>query len=42
VADPLARYFGNSLTADELLPAADAFHFTTRFEDWLAQQPVVV
>jgi len=38
VADPLARYFGNSLTVDELLPGPDAFQFTTRFEDWLAQQ----
>ena len=38
VADPLARYFGNALTPDELLPGADAFRFTTRFEDWLQQQ----
>jgi hypothetical protein len=38
VADPLARYFGNSLTADELLPRADAFRFSTRFEDWLQLQ----
>lgn len=42
VADPLARYFGNSLAVDELLPGAEAFHFTTRFEDWLAQQSVAV
>lgn len=38
VADPLARYFGTTLTADELLPSPDAFHFPTRFEDWLQQQ----
>ena len=38
VADPLARYFGNSLTPDELLPGPDAFRFTTRFEDWLQLQ----
>jgi len=42
VADPLARYFGNSLAIDELLPGADAFHFTTRFADWLQQQTVTV
>ena len=42
IADPLARYFGNSLMIDELLPGADAFHFTTRFEDWLEQQTVTV
>lgn len=40
VADPLARYFGNSLTTDELLPGKDAVIFTTRFEDWLQQQTV--
>ena len=38
-ADPLARYFGSTLTADELLPGADAHRFSTRFEDWLQQQP---
>ncbi len=35
VADPLARYFGNTLARDELLPAPTAHRFTTRFEDWL-------
>lgn len=34
--DPLARYFGASLTETELLPAADAFRFPTRFSDWLS------
>ena len=38
VADPLARYFGNSLTADELLPRPGAVRFSTRFEDWLQLQ----
>ncbi|WP_066039261.1 SDR family oxidoreductase [Herbiconiux solani] len=34
-ADPLARYFGNTLAPDELLPGPDAYRFSTRFEDWL-------
>ncbi|GAA3861673.1 SDR family oxidoreductase [Leifsonia kafniensis] len=37
VADPLARYFGNALAENELLPAPDAYTFPTRFEDWLQQ-----
>ena len=39
VADPLARYFGNTLTAEELLPGPDAFLFPTRFDEWLRRQP---
>jgi len=35
VADPLARYFGNDLTEDELLPGPDAVIAGTRFENWL-------
>ena len=35
-ADALARYFGNTLTATELLPSPDAHRFGTRFSDWLA------
>ena len=35
VADPLARYFGNTVTERELLPGRDAVRSTTRFEDWL-------
>jgi uncharacterized protein YbjT (DUF2867 family) len=34
-ADPLARYFGNTLSESELLPDPDAFRFPTRFEEWL-------
>ena len=34
-ADPLAQYFGNTLTESELLPNPDAFRFSTRFVDWL-------
>lgn len=34
-ADPLARYFGNTLTESELLPSPDAFRFPTRFADWV-------
>ena len=36
VADPLARYFGNNLALDELLPGAGAVIAPTRFDDWLA------
>jgi len=36
-ADPLARYFGNTLTETELLPSPDAYRFETRFTDWLAR-----
>jgi uncharacterized protein YbjT (DUF2867 family) len=35
VADPLARYFGNNLAEDELLPGPDAVIAGTRFDDWL-------
>jgi len=35
VADPLARYFGNNLAEDELLPGPGAVIAGTRFEDWL-------
>ncbi|GAB3605072.1 SDR family oxidoreductase [Conyzicola nivalis] len=35
VADPLARYFGNNLGEDELLPGAGVVITPTRFEDWL-------
>lgn len=35
VADPLARYFGSTLTADELLPYADATLAATTFAQWL-------
>ena len=35
VADPLARYFGNTLSERELLPGDDAILSTTRFEEWL-------
>jgi len=35
VADPLARYFGNDLAEDELLPGPGAVIAGTRFEDWL-------
>jgi uncharacterized protein YbjT (DUF2867 family) len=37
VADPLARYFGNTLGEDELLPGAAAVIAPTRFDDWLAR-----
>lgn len=36
VADPLARYFGSALTADELLPYPDATFSSTTFAQWLA------
>ena len=36
VADPLARYFGNSLGEDELLPGSMATIAPTSFDDWLA------
>jgi len=36
VADPLARYFGNDLGVDELLPGPDAVIAPTHFDDWLA------
>ena len=35
VADPLARYFGNQLAEDELLPQADAEIVPTHFTEWL-------
>jgi len=35
VADPLARYFGNNLKEDELLPSDGVIIVPTRFEDWL-------
>jgi uncharacterized protein YbjT (DUF2867 family) len=35
VADPLARYFGNRLGVDELLPGPDAVIAPTHFDDWL-------
>jgi len=37
VADPLARYFGNTLGEDELLPGAGAVIAPTRFDEWLAR-----
>lgn len=39
-ADPLARYFGHTLSRTELLPGPDAFHYTTRFEQWLRSNRV--
>lgn len=35
VADPLARYFGNTLSERELLPREDAVRSSTRFSEWL-------
>jgi uncharacterized protein YbjT (DUF2867 family) len=35
VVDPLARYFGNHLSEDELLPRPGAELVATRFDDWL-------
>lgn len=35
VADPLARYFGNQLGEEELLPGPSAEITRTRFEDWM-------
>ena len=35
VADPLARYFGNTLGERELLPGDDAVLSPTRYQDWL-------
>ena len=40
IADPEATYFGEKLTADVLLPGADAVLFDTRFEAWLPANPV--
>ncbi|UFS59439.1 SDR family oxidoreductase [Subtercola endophyticus] len=42
ITDPLARYFGSSLTETELLPAPEARLFSTRYADWLHHQPVTV
>lgn len=39
VADPDARYFGEHLTDDMLLPGPDATIFETRFADWLPDNP---
>ncbi|GAA0433773.1 SDR family oxidoreductase [Leifsonia naganoensis] len=39
VADPDARYFGERLTDDMLLPGPDATVFETRFEEWLPLNP---
>jgi uncharacterized protein YbjT (DUF2867 family) len=39
VADPDARYFGEHLTDDMLLPGPDATVFETRFEEWLPLNP---
>lgn len=40
IADPLARYFGSSLTETELLPAPDATLYPTRYADWLRGRTV--
>ena len=39
VVDPDARYFGERLTDDMLLPGPDATIFETRFEEWLPLNP---
>lgn len=39
VADPDARYFGERLSDDMLLPGPDATVFETRFEEWLPLNP---
>ena len=40
VADPTAPYFGAILEERTLVPDGEALIFDTRFEDWLAGQPV--
>ena len=40
VVDASAPYFGAVLEERTLVPAGDALVFETRFEDWLAAQPV--
>lgn len=39
VADPLARYFGNNLAEDELLPQPGVELAPTRFDDWVESSP---
>jgi uncharacterized protein YbjT (DUF2867 family) len=38
VADPDARYYGYLLSERSLVPADDAEHGSTRFDDWLSRQ----
>ena len=40
VADPLARYFGNTLSEDELLPGSDAVIAPTSYRAWIEQGAV--
>lgn len=42
ITDPLARYFGSSLTETELLPSPGATLFPTRYPDWLRRASVPV
>ncbi|GAA1441726.1 SDR family oxidoreductase [Leifsonia poae] len=40
IADPDATYFGARLSENELVPGKFATHYDTRFEEWLALEPV--
>jgi uncharacterized protein YbjT (DUF2867 family) len=42
VVDPDAKYFGEKLTENMLLPGPDATIYETRVEDWLKDNPVPV